>query len=96
MLSAPTISPQLRRLEKGLGEELLIKSGRRLVPTEVGRFNTASVSAVRMGGPYLFRSGNKDNGLSATMRVSHRCTNARHAAARDEWHRDSPCCERLS
>lgn len=36
-LSAPTISMQLRTLEDRLGEKLLAKSGRTLVPTEVGR-----------------------------------------------------------
>jgi LysR family transcriptional regulator, transcriptional activator of nhaA len=36
-LSAPTISSQLRTLEERLGEKLLTKSGRSLVPTEVGR-----------------------------------------------------------
>jgi len=36
-LSAPTISAQLRTLEQRLGEKLLVKSGRNLVPTEVGR-----------------------------------------------------------
>jgi LysR family transcriptional activator of nhaA len=36
-LSAPTISAQLRTLEARLGEKLLSKSGRTLVPTEVGR-----------------------------------------------------------
>jgi LysR family transcriptional activator of nhaA len=36
-LSAPTISAQLRTLEERLGETLLVKSGRTLVPTEVGR-----------------------------------------------------------
>ncbi|HEY6640841.1 transcriptional activator NhaR [Povalibacter sp.] len=36
-LSAPTISSQLRTLEARLGEKLLTKSGRTLVPTEVGR-----------------------------------------------------------
>jgi len=36
-LSAPTISMQLRTLEERLGEKLLTKSGRNLVPTEVGR-----------------------------------------------------------
>ena len=36
-LSAPTISAQLRTLEERLGEKLLAKSGRALVPTEVGR-----------------------------------------------------------
>jgi LysR family transcriptional regulator, transcriptional activator of nhaA len=36
-LSAPTVSSQLRTLEARLGEKLLAKSGRRLVPTEVGR-----------------------------------------------------------
>jgi LysR family transcriptional activator of nhaA len=36
-LSAPTISMQLRTLEERLGEKLLTKSGRSLVPTEVGR-----------------------------------------------------------
>lgn len=36
-LSAPTISAQLRTLEDRLGEKLLKKSGRGLVPTEIGR-----------------------------------------------------------
>jgi LysR family transcriptional regulator, transcriptional activator of nhaA len=36
-LSPPTISAQLRTLEERLGEKLLVKSGRTLVPTEVGR-----------------------------------------------------------
>ncbi len=36
-LSAPTVSSQLRTLEARLGEKLLAKSGRRLVPTDVGR-----------------------------------------------------------
>jgi LysR family transcriptional regulator, transcriptional activator of nhaA len=36
-LSAPTISAQLRTLEARLGEKLLEKSGRTLVPTEIGR-----------------------------------------------------------
>jgi LysR family transcriptional activator of nhaA len=36
-LSAPTISAQLRTLEERLGEKLLAKSGRTLVPTEAGR-----------------------------------------------------------
>jgi LysR family transcriptional activator of nhaA len=36
-LSAPTISSQLRTLEERLGEKLLAKSGRNLVPTEVGK-----------------------------------------------------------
>jgi len=36
-LSAPTVSSQLRTLEARLGEKLLTKSGRSLVPTEVGR-----------------------------------------------------------
>ncbi len=36
-LSAPAISSQLRTLEARLGEKLLEKSGRTLVPTEVGR-----------------------------------------------------------
>lgn len=36
-LSVPTVSAQLRTLEQRLGEKLLSKSGRRLVPTEAGR-----------------------------------------------------------
>jgi len=36
-LSAPTVSMQLRTLEERLGEKLLAKSGRTLVPTEMGR-----------------------------------------------------------
>jgi hypothetical protein len=37
VLSAPTISAQLRTLEARLGEKLLTKAGRTLVPSEVGR-----------------------------------------------------------
>lgn len=36
-LSAATISAQLRTLEERLGEKLLVKTGRKLFPTEVGR-----------------------------------------------------------
>lgn len=36
-LSAPTVSAQLRTFEERIGEKLLTKSGRRLVPTETGR-----------------------------------------------------------
>lgn len=36
-LSAPTVSAQLRTFESRIGEKLLAKSGRTLVPTEVGR-----------------------------------------------------------
>ncbi|MFO7276527.1 MAG: LysR family transcriptional regulator [Pseudomonadota bacterium] len=36
-LSPPAISAQLKTLEERLGEKLLVKSGRTLVPTEVGR-----------------------------------------------------------
>jgi len=36
-LSAPTVSAQLRTFEDRLGEKLLAKSGRTLVPTEIGR-----------------------------------------------------------
>jgi LysR family transcriptional activator of nhaA len=36
-LSAPTVSAQLRTLEHRLGEKLLTKSGRTLVPTEIGK-----------------------------------------------------------
>jgi LysR family transcriptional regulator, transcriptional activator of nhaA len=36
-LSPPTVSTQLRTLEERLGEKLLVKSGRKLIPTEVGR-----------------------------------------------------------
>jgi len=36
-LSPPTVSAQLRTLEERLGEKLLARSGRTLVPTEVGR-----------------------------------------------------------
>jgi LysR family transcriptional activator of nhaA len=36
-LSPPTVSAQLRTLEERLGEKLLARSGRKLVPTEVGR-----------------------------------------------------------
>ena len=35
-LAPPTISVQIRRLEEQLGEKLLRRSGRRLVPTEMG------------------------------------------------------------
>jgi LysR family transcriptional regulator, transcriptional activator of nhaA len=36
-LSAPTVSAQLRTFEERIGEKLLTKSGRNLVPTEIGR-----------------------------------------------------------
>lgn len=36
-LSVATVSTQLRTLEERLGEKLLEKSGRRLIPTEVGK-----------------------------------------------------------
>jgi LysR family transcriptional regulator, transcriptional activator of nhaA len=36
-LAPPTISAQLRSLEAQLGEKLLVRSGRTLVPTEMGR-----------------------------------------------------------
>ncbi|PZN34976.1 MAG: LysR family transcriptional regulator [Proteobacteria bacterium] len=36
-LAAPTVSAQLRTLEARLGGKLLVKSGRTLVPTELGR-----------------------------------------------------------
>jgi LysR family transcriptional activator of nhaA len=36
-LAPPTISVQIRRLEDRLGEKLLRRSGRRLVPTEMGQ-----------------------------------------------------------
>lgn len=36
-LSPPTLSTQLRTLEDRLGAKLLTKSGRKLIPTEVGR-----------------------------------------------------------
>lgn len=36
-LSAPTVSSQLRTLEERLGEKLLLKSGRNLVPSDVGK-----------------------------------------------------------
>ena len=36
-LSVPAVSAQLRTLETRLGEKLLVKAGRRLVPTDTGR-----------------------------------------------------------
>ena len=36
-LSAPTVSAQLRTFEERIGEKLLAKAGRTLVPTEIGR-----------------------------------------------------------
>jgi LysR family transcriptional activator of nhaA len=36
-LAPPTISAQLRSLEEQMGEKLLVRSGRSLVPTEMGR-----------------------------------------------------------
>ena len=36
-LSAPTVSAQLRTFEERIGEKLLVKSGRKLVPTALGR-----------------------------------------------------------
>jgi len=36
-LRPPTLSAQIRQLEDALGEKLFVRSGRRLVPTEMGR-----------------------------------------------------------
>ena len=36
-LAPPTISVQIRRLEEQLGEKLVRRSGRRLIPTEIGQ-----------------------------------------------------------
>lgn len=36
-LAPPTVSAQLRSLENQLGEKLLVRSGRSVVPTEIGR-----------------------------------------------------------
>src|SRR5688500_1601809 len=36
-LAPPTVSAQLRTFEERIGEKLLVKSGRRLVPSELGR-----------------------------------------------------------
>ena len=36
-LTQPTISAQIHRLEESLGERLFVRSGRRLVLTEVGQ-----------------------------------------------------------
>jgi LysR family transcriptional activator of nhaA len=36
-LAPPTISAQLRSLEEQMWEKLLVRSGRSLVPTEMGR-----------------------------------------------------------
>lgn len=36
-LSQPTISAQIRALERSLGEKLFVKSGRNLILTEIGR-----------------------------------------------------------
>lgn len=53
-LSAPTVSTQLRTLEERLGEKLLVKSGRRLAPTEVGRIVYSYADEIfRLGGDLL-------------------------------------------
>ena len=36
-LAQPTVSGQIRALEQALGEKLFTRSGRHLVPTDVGR-----------------------------------------------------------
>ena len=50
-LSAPTISAQLRTLEERLGEKLLAKAGRGLIPTEVGRLAMDMLLAQIAGQP---------------------------------------------
>lgn len=53
-LSAPSISAQLRTLEARLGEKLLAKSGRKLVPTEMGRLVYGYADEIfRIGGELL-------------------------------------------
>lgn len=53
-LSAPTVSAQLRTLEERLGERLLDRSDRKLVPTETGRLVFSYADEIfRLGGDLL-------------------------------------------
>jgi LysR family transcriptional activator of nhaA len=52
-LSAPTVSAQLRTLEERLGEKLLRKSGRNLVPTDVGKLVYSYASEIFSTGQEL-------------------------------------------
>src|SRR6187549_3094555 len=53
-LSAPTVSAQLRTFEERIGEKLLVKSGRTLVPTEIGRLVFSYADEIfQLGGDLL-------------------------------------------
>ncbi|HZP03046.1 MAG TPA: transcriptional activator NhaR [Terriglobia bacterium] len=67
-LAVPTISAQIRNLERTLGEELLVRSGRRVVPTEVGRLAYSYADEIfGMGREFL--SALKEQPTGRPMRV---------------------------
>src|SRR5579885_2477062 len=67
-LAVPTISAQIRNLERTLGEKLLVRSGRRVVPTEVGRLAYSYADEIfGMGREFL--SAIKEQPTGRPMRV---------------------------
>ena len=55
-VSSPAISMQLRSLEDSLGEKLLVRSGRRLVLTEMGRVVSGTLATIESLIPVKRRS----------------------------------------
>jgi len=69
-LSVPTISVQLRSLETNLGEKLLVRSGRRVVPTETGRLVFKYANDIFSTGQELLDIvKSRRTGRSATLRI---------------------------
>ncbi len=67
-LAVPTISAQIRNLERTLGEKLLVRSGRRVVPSEVGRLAYSYADEIfGMGREFL--SAMKDLPTGRPLRV---------------------------
>lgn len=67
-LAAPTISAQIKKLEASLGEKLLQRSGRRLVPTEEGRLVMSYADEIFSLGQEL-RSAIKDRPTGRPLRL---------------------------
>ncbi len=69
-LSVPTISVQLRTLESSLGAKLLVHSGRRVVPTEIGWLVFKYADEIFSTGQELLEMvKGRNTGRSGTLRI---------------------------
>ncbi len=74
-VSEPTVSQQIKALEKALGEKLLRRSGRRLITTEIGQFVYEQADEIFSRGQDLLKAVKTKSPLHAT-RVSVGITDA--------------------